>query len=287
VSKTTYADLFNVIGDAYTNELGLTVGSGKPWKQQYLINDLQDGDITGWATDTSLPGALGWSQAIVTKNRVYLLGGDDGSAAASTVYTAPINTDGTLGAWTTDTSLPSGLYASQAIVTKNRIYLLGGYDVNNSVIATVYTIPINTDGTLGTWIADTSLPVTRSHIRALTTKNRVYLLGGWSGGAISDVIHAPINADGTLGTWSTGTSMPVATASSDIVATSSRIYIIGGHEDNNLFMSTVQSAPVSGGLNDYSPYYDGTITAVDPNTFRLPDYTGKDNLNSIYHFIKT
>ena len=47
--------------------------------------------------------------------------------AVSTVYTAPINADGTLGTWTTGTSLPSVLCSSQAIVTKNRVYLLGGY----------------------------------------------------------------------------------------------------------------------------------------------------------------
>jgi hypothetical protein len=35
-----------------------------------------------------LPGALSFSQAIVTKSRVYLLGGENGSSTVSTVYTA-------------------------------------------------------------------------------------------------------------------------------------------------------------------------------------------------------
>jgi len=51
---------------------------------------------------------LAESQAIVTNSRVYLLGGYNGAAVA-TVYTAPINSDGTLGTWTTGTSLPSAI----------------------------------------------------------------------------------------------------------------------------------------------------------------------------------
>ena len=82
---------------------------------------------------------LGGSQAIVTKNRVYLLGGIDGDAFITNIYTAPINEDGTLGAWTTGTSLPGILAFSQAIVTKNRVYLLGGYSAVSFAI--VYTAP--------------------------------------------------------------------------------------------------------------------------------------------------
>ena len=115
-------------------------GNGKPWKQQYAINTEQSGDITSWTTGPSLPGVLGESQAIVTKNRVYLLGGYI-SGYVSTVYTALINADGTLGTWTTGPSLPGVLGESQAIVTKNRVYLLGGVNGSNYV-STVYTAPI-------------------------------------------------------------------------------------------------------------------------------------------------
>jgi hypothetical protein len=180
LDKTTYADLYNVIGDAYNNYM--QPGSGKPWKQQYLINDVQDGDITGWATDTSLPGVLGWSQAVVTKNRVYLLGGWNGSYV-STVYTAPINVDGTLGTWTTGTSLPGPLGDSQAVVTDSRVYLLGG-------------------------------------------------------------------------------------------------------RNSSSYVSTVYTAPISSGLNDYSPYYDGTYVPLDTNSFMIPDTANVDSKISLTTYIK-
>ena len=93
ISKTTYSNLYSVLGDTYTNLLGATIqpGSGKPWKQQYFINSTQSGDITGWSTETSLPQAVTYSQAIVTKNRVYLLGGVISGSYSSTVYYAPFS----------------------------------------------------------------------------------------------------------------------------------------------------------------------------------------------------
>ena len=94
-----------------------------------------------WTTGTSLPDTVAHSQAIVTSSKVYLLGGTINGSYSSTVYTAPINSDGTLGTWTTGTSLPDTVAYSQAIVTSSRVYLLGGY--NGSYSSTVYTAPIN------------------------------------------------------------------------------------------------------------------------------------------------
>ena len=249
--KTDYSALYSIIGDAFN--IDTTPGSGQPWRQQYTFNLDQFEDITGWTTDTSLPGALGWSQAIVTKNRVYLVGGYNGSSFAATVYTAPINADGTLGAWTTGTSLPGVLSHSQSVVTKNRVYLLGGFNGSNS-LSVVYTASINADGTLGAWSAGTSLPSGLYGTQVVVTKNRVYLLGGSSvgGDGVSTVYTAPINADGTLGAWTTGTSLPGALVRSQAVVTENRVYLLGGGTTNTNSISTVYTAPINA---------DGTLGA--------------------------
>ncbi|TCS68250.1 tail collar domain, partial [Sulfuritortus calidifontis] len=191
VSQTTYAELYAVVGDTYNYTRNVYV-NGKPHRQQYWENTTQNADITGWTTGTSLPGALYASQAIVTNSRVYLLGGYVSSCSG----------------WTTGTSLPGALYASQAIVTNSRVYLLGGYV--SSAVSTVYTAPINPDGTLGAWTTGTSLPGALYASQAIVTNSRVYLLGGYVSSAVSTVYTAPINPDGTLGAWTTGTSLPGA-----------------------------------------------------------------------------
>ena len=153
-------------------------------------------------------------------------------------------------------------------------------------MSTVYTAPINTDGTLGTWTTGTSLPGALGLSQAIVTKNRVYLLGGHIGsGPTSTVYTAPINEDGTLGTWTTGTSLPGALGLSQGIVTRNRVYLLGGHNGSG-YVSTVYTAPFSGGVNDYSDYYNGTIDVNDTDKFRLPNYSSQEHPNSQY-IIKT
>lgn len=382
ISKLTYANLYAAIGDRYT--FYATPGSGKPWKQRsdayteqsadiinwtagqnlpvslafssviitknriyilggysvssyldsvYTASINMDGSIGPWTTSAPLPGTLGESQGIVTKNRVYLLGGHNGTTGyTNIVYTAPINTDGTLGAWSLAASIPAALTYTQAIVTKNRVYIFGGYNGNS--VKTVYTAPINSDGTIGTWTIGDDLPNPLSFSQVVTTKNRVYLLGGydnvgyttttytavinndgtlgaWSlasplpvpiGGAqavitknkvylfggfngtdyLSTVYTAPVNSDGTIGTWALSAPIPIPLGNSQIVVTKNKMLILGGYDINT--KNNTYFASITGGMNDYSPYYDGSLAPTDPNNFRLPDYTMKEAEN-IYHYI--
>lgn len=231
ISKTTYAGLYAVVGEQFSENQ--TYGSGKPWQQQYMFNETLTGDITGWTTGTAMPAVHAQSSVIVTKNRVYMLGGNNTTTALATVYTAPINSDGTLGTWTTATSLPGPLQGSQAIVTKNRVYLLGGHN-GSATVATVYTAPINSDGTLGAWVTATSLPAARQVAQAIVTKDRVYFIGGINSSVtyVTSVYTAPINADGTLGAWTTGPSLPDGLGWSQAIVTKQRVYLLGGWNEN-------------------------------------------------------
>lgn len=243
LSKVTYAGLFAVVGYMFTTPTS-PLGSGQPWKQQYDINPTQSADITGWTTGTTLPVTLAYAQAVVTKNRVYLLGGFTGVTTNAAVYTAVINSDGTLGTWGTSTNLPGPLYGCHVFVTKNRVYLVGG-QTNSGLVATVYTAPINTDGTFGTWATGTSLPGTVYYSQPLVTKDRVYLLGGYINGAASSTVYtAPINTDGTIGSWVTGTSLPGTLYLGQMAVTKNRVYLLGGLI-NGAVSSTVYTAPIN------------------------------------------
>ena len=116
-----------------------------------------NGTLGAWVTSTPLPIALWGAQAIVTNNRVYLLGGGNSGGYLSAVYTAPINPDGTLGAWVINTPLPVAVAYSQAIVTSSRVYLLGGYN-GNIALNTVYSTPFS--GGLNNYINLTSINAT-------------------------------------------------------------------------------------------------------------------------------
>jgi len=126
----------------------LCIGNGRPWQQQYDINIEQSEDITNWVKGPSLPEPISNSSVIVTKNRVYLLGGCNNINDycyynyISTVYTASINNNGTLGTWTTGPNLPEPLTETQIIITKNKVHLLGGFN-GKKFTSTVYTASIS------------------------------------------------------------------------------------------------------------------------------------------------
>ena len=242
VDKTTYSNLYSVIGDTFNNDL--TIGSGRPWQQQYRFNDSQTSDVLGWVSGTALPSVFSHTTVIATKNRVYALGGYLGSGSYSaTVYTAPINEDGTLGTWTTSTSLPAGLIASSAFVTNNRVYLIGGATGTGTHLTTVRTAPINADGTLGAWTTGPSLPAALAWTKTIVTKNRVYTFGGTNGNAIISTIYtATINSDGTLNSWSVHGTLPIALYHPYVAIIKDRVYIIGG--SNAASLSSVYYASI-------------------------------------------
>ena len=376
-------------------------GNGKPWQQQYQINQLQGGELNGWVSGTNLVEARGWSDSVLVTNKfVYLLGGGNGVSRGNPIQRAPINGDGTLGAWSANGTIPVGLSDIATIVTKNRVYVIGGQTdtpsyANPTITTATYTAPINADGTLGAWTTGPVLPAGLSHTKAVVTKNRVYAISGWTTGAVTNVIYtAIINADGTLGSWSTAGSVPVGLVHSSLCVAKNKVYLLAGHTrvitdslgqnnvvyvadinadgtigafttnapatpevlygatsfttgtdvyliggtgasgtvvkkvwrssfyadgslmgwvactdlptvrtmhnlavlkdyvyllggyDGSVHLTSTIYAPIQGGLNDYSSYYDGTIEPTDAGKFYLPDYSDRENTYE-YYFVKT
>jgi len=239
-----------------------------------------DGGIANIVGD--LPSAIAQEQAVLTTNKLYTLGGVDTSA----VYSATVNSDGTLAAWSTATSLPVATSAAALVVTSNRVYVAGGI-ISGNPSAAVHTAFINTDGTLGAWSAAASLPVAISNAQVMVSKKRVYIFGGKVGGVASSAVYtAPINADGTLGAWTTQSSLPATIYDSQAIVTANKVHLLGGVV-SNAYSSVTYKATITGGLNDYSPYYDGSYTPTPSNVFDLPDTTADDALYSnSYSYIK-
>jgi len=204
-----------------------------------------DGTLGTWAAGTALPVTLAYSQGIVTKNRVYLLGGYAAGADSQVVYTATIDSAGVLGTWANaNNNLPALLRNSQAVVTTNRVYLLGGYEAGLGNVSKVYTAPIGANGIIGAWAnANNNLPIAIRNSQAITTKNRVYLMGGFTSAYVKTVYTAPIDADGIIGAWSAGTDLPAVRAVVGIAVTENRVYLIGGY--NGAIMETVVTAPIN------------------------------------------
>lgn len=258
----------------------------------YYANINSDGSLGAWTNGINLPTYILNSSVIVLKNKLYIIGGFSPTGPLSTVYTAPINADGSLGSWSIYNNLPAPIASSATFITKNRIYTLGGYNSSSIPVATVYYANISSDGSIGNWVADTALPSAVAAANIFVTKNRVYLCGGIgaTSNLLSTVYAAPINPDGTIGTWTTGVALPVATYNAQYFATKTRAYIIGGVTASNR-TAAVYSAPInqdgtlgSWGAGTSLPYAVSNAHSfiVKNKLYLLGGGTNSDWLSAIY-----
>lgn len=271
VDKTTYNTLYSVIGDRFNKNQQWT--SGRPWHNQYTINDTQVGELNSWVSSGNLPTALYAGWAFATKNRVYYCCGWT-SAYVNTVYTALINADGTLGSWTTTTAFPFSCGYAQAVVVKKYVYIIGAWTGSGS--NTVYYTTINADGTIGSWGTLNTFPAAASFVHPIVTNNRIYICGGHDGSnVVSTVWTAPINNSGLIGSWSAATSLPIAMNYYSLAVTKNRVYLLGGSPGGNNALNTVYTAVINadGTIGTWS-----TATPLPTAMYYMMCYTTKNRI---------
>ena len=246
-----------------------------------------DGSLGNWFPETPLPVAMYDGCAIITKNRIYVLGGYTSGSIAN-IYTAPINPDGSLGAWTGAGTLPAAISMAQCAVIGNKVYLVGGFKPYPTPSADVYVANINSDGTLGTWSTGPSLPQARGYAQLFVVGNQMILMGGTASGSIDSTVKSyfktDIAADGSIGPWSQ--AIPLSTGPNTIgvgFTTKSRIYLTFGF-DSGSYVATGTYLPYSkSGVIEPADYFNGTYSGLGVDEFRVPNYLAKETAVSFYH----
>ncbi len=133
----------------YSNRLyifGGGNGSGSS-SAVYRTNIQGDGAIDIWTPLASVPRGLKRGGGVLLDNRVFIVGGLDGSQALDTTFTTTINSQGNLDPWSTSASrLPRGLCCFSLARWQNLLYLSGGHD-GVSYFSDVYTASIDVNVT--------------------------------------------------------------------------------------------------------------------------------------------
>ncbi|MBN1478168.1 hypothetical protein JXA47_15535 [Candidatus Sumerlaeota bacterium] len=149
-------------------------------------------------------------------------------------------------AWQTTSTLPQPVRNGFLVHYEGYVYLIGGRPSGETstthAIDTVYYAPVNTDGSLGTWQATTSLPGNRCAHGAYAYDGTMYVWGGWDETYVThnECYYATINGDGTLGAWTTsavtipdGAGQPQMDAfGQGVLGYENHIYIIGGERND-------------------------------------------------------
>jgi hypothetical protein len=186
--------------------------------------DPTTGAVGTWQTLTStLPQQLVGMSATVYNGFLYVAGGlTTGGLPSAAVYSAPINTDGTLGAWTTATNaLPTATAFGTMFAFGGKLYFING-DPNNSFTPNLQGLGTNNvylasalRGAVGTWTLNPNLTIKgRAKGILFAAFGQVIVGEGIYNGSpgSTEFERSTVNPDGTLASWNglTGSQAPSA-----------------------------------------------------------------------------
>jgi hypothetical protein len=160
-----------------------------------------NGTLGAWTATTSLPTATDQATSVAYNGYVYEIGGNSGTA---TVDYAPIEANGTIGAWTTTTSLLVATTYATSVAYNGYLYEMGGCLTGGcaTAYAAVDYAPINANGTLGAWMATTSLLATTYAATSVAYNGYVYEIGGYTTTASATVDYAGLQSIPRIGEYS-------------------------------------------------------------------------------------
>lgn len=162
--------------------------------------DPNKGVVGTWTSQTALPTAVFGCGATVSGSTVYVIGGVNSSnSVVGTVYFASV-TNGQIGSWSTGPTLPVAVCDFSLGVVNGWLVVAGGSTVSFSsptaAVTNVWLSRINSDGSLGNWIAGPPLPTAVATISPgqgfgyNTTDSALVVHGGFlSGGSLSSAVQ--------------------------------------------------------------------------------------------------
>ena len=267
------------------------------------LNNFNTGEIQPWRLNpNSLGTAVRDTGVAVANGYMYVVGGCTATAGGcgtntNTVYYSKINTDGTLGTFTSTTVLPASFGVHTTVTANGYIYAMGGYN-GSSNISTIYYAKLNIDGTVGSWqTSAVTTPVARNRAASVVANGYVYLLGGTTnqfGGnpSTANVYYAKLNQDGSIGEWVTATgALGAVRSTGSAVFANGYIYYIGG-QDNSGAVNTVYYGKVtaSGDIASFTQSsqtlpttkYSSAAAVANGYVYYLSGYNGSI-LNTVFY----
>lgn len=261
---------------SYQNYLYMTGGADTfdGSKNVYFSKINADKSPGPWVATTPLPKPLLSHEAVVYKNYLYVIGGVSEYSTTSTIYRASINSDGTLGAWTSMISLPKVLTNFGATVVGDYLYVIGGLTVPpgttyQQIQKDVYMSKFTSDGSLSPWVATTAFPNPAANFEAIPYGgNTIYTVGQ------NSHFMGKINADGTIASWTPlAQKLPILLGQFASGVINGNLFVFGGHiaAGNVGYTAKAYSAKINadGSIEpwklNYHPAHNGRIAGTIVN----------------------
>jgi|GEM_PF-828735 len=243
-----------------------------------------------WTLTSSMQWARGWAASVATDTYVYVFGGHDGSAYFSSIERAPIQGDGSLGAWELAGNMSEVKCSQEAVSWGEWIYLVGGNRYSTQ-LDTVERYHVDAGGELGTWQSCTSMSTKRGDLAAVAYNGYLYAFGGYDGSKNTKTIeYAKINGDGTIGDWKAGPDTPIGLRGHTALEHGGFIYLMGGGDSLNAYNRVFRTSvnPADGSLSGWVEEPHTTVArnlsagvVVGDHLFMIGGTKGGQHLNSI------
>jgi N-acetylneuraminic acid mutarotase len=214
-----------------------------------------DGSIGEWTASTALPeGVAGHTTGVV--GRTFVVAGGMSMGAATTfsakTYTAHLEDDGSLGAWTPGPPLSHARMHGASFVDGDSVYVLGGFQ-DETLWDDVLRARVEEGGTLGEWEQVGTLPGKLSHFAVTRVGRFIYITGGIDQSPFSnspslrDVKRGHIGDDGSVSEWADVPKLPRGLSIHAGFAYGGYLYAVGGLDESLVFTDHVYRAPLRDG----------------------------------------
>lgn len=271
VSKTTYSDLYNAIGDSFTDITYTTIT--KPWENQYEFTFIPTQDlsiITSYMV--SLPYETSNIGVFATRNKIYLVGGystTDPSGVINhlnKVYSYKLDENSNLIDFNTESNFPVYGYDISCDIVHNRVYAFAPYSHDSSsnlLPSSIYSSQIDNKGNILSWQLETTinvLDVNNDLLYATSSViigNKYYVAGFYNESFTTNYCYvSTINIDGTLSPFTQTTPLPNGLTSFKFVVIKNKLYLIGGSDATYNYNYNIYSCDIN------SDFTLGTWTTV-------------------------
>ncbi len=237
----------------YVYCVGGTDPNGGPSQDVYYAAVGATGNISSWSSGSySYPQIVANESCVASSAYVYCVGGTHDSTYDDTPdsYFAPVNANGSVGAWTQTTSYPIAIDTESCVASTGYIYCVGGYNETDGTYAdsvtsnSVWYAPISSSG-IGTWTETTDYPSGTYLPTCASASGYIYCVGGFdeNGNPVNLVYYAPLSSSG-VGLWSQTTDYLISASGQACVTSGGDIYCVAG-ETSSAFAHAVYYAPVS------------------------------------------
>ena len=255
--------------------------------QTFQIYNNDSGAPAGYSTSantyTTAANRIGAS-ATIANGRIYVAGGctstTDCTTATTNISYAPIDAQGSVGAWSSTTAaLPEGRAWGQLEVLGNTLYYLGGQISGGTQRSSIYYAALNGSGdvpaspgwqTASGAIGDTPSgnAVVRTKFTATVWNNRIFVIGGessTSNGTNTIYVSPYLQSGGDIpaDSWSyMNNTLPVGRSGATAVAYANNLYVFGGYDGTNYFSDAMYAQISSDGVIGSWKYTNSLPNAI-------------------------